>query len=132
MVYHYPHGNIGLLLFSIGNAGIGAYLLDHGLKNVRIVVRGLELNGAHQALKAHARIHMAGGQQFQAAIGLAVKLDEYQVPDLDYLGMVIVDQLPARHPIDLCLGAQVDVNFGAGTAGAGIAHLPEIVFFISV
>ena len=46
--------------------------------------------------------------------------------------MVFIDQLGAWHGSALGLGAQVDVDFRARAAGAGIAHLPEIVVLVAV
>ena len=46
--------------------------------------------------------------------------------------MVFVDQGVARHLGAFGIAAQIHVDFGAGAAGAGIAHFPEVVFFVAV
>ena len=70
---------------------------------------------------------MPGGQVLQAAVGLAVELHEDQVPDLDHLGVVGVHQLRSGSRLPLGLAADVHVDLRARTAGAGVAHLPEVV-----
>ena len=61
------------------------------------------------------------GRQFP--VGVAVVLDEDQVPDFHDAGVFAVDVFAAGF-----VRGAVDVDFGAGSAGAGVAHLPEIVF----
>ena len=46
--------------------------------------------------------------------------------------MVVVDQLNARNLCTLFIISDIDMNFGARTTRAGIAHFPEIIFFVSV
>ena len=57
---------------------------------------------------------------------------EHEVPDLDNLGVVLVDQVGSGYGFALLLGAEVDVYLGAGAAGACIAHLPEVVVLVAV
>ena len=58
---------------------------------------------------------------------MGVVLDENQVPDLDDLRVVFVDQLDAGFDRTLFVRAHVVVQLGARTARAGVAHHPEVV-----
>ena len=69
------------------------------------------------------------GQGFKLSVGLAVVLDEYQVPDLHHLWVVAVDQLVAGGLLPFGLAADIDVDLRTGAAGSLVAHLPEIVLF---
>ena len=145
MVGHYADGDVDLLL-SVGALAVGSFgegvavflarevldLGDDGREDVGVVVGTLALHEAHQALEAHARIDDVHLQRLQAAVGLAVILHEHDVPNLDNLRMVLVDQFLARHLGLLFLRAEVDVDLRAGTAGACVAHLPEVVVLVSV
>jgi len=94
------------------------------------------LDDRGDALEAHAGVHVLRGQRGEGAVGVGVVLDEDVVPDLDAAGVGAVDQ---RGPLGLLLGrglpragAQVDVDLGARTAGAGLAHHPEVVLLAAV
>ena len=58
----------------------------------------------------------------ERAVRLAVKLHEHQVPDLEDVRVVLVDQL--RH---LAAADAVVVDLGARPARAGVAHLPKVL-----
>ena len=86
--------------------------------------------------EAHARIDVLGRQRCERAIRIGVVLDEDVVPDLDAASVRTIDQLGS---FGLLLnrglagaGAQIDMNFGARTAGAGFAHHPEVVLLAAV
>lgn len=51
-----------------------------------------------------------------------VELDEDQVPDLQHVGVVHVDQVGGVPAPDA-----VEVDLAAGSAGARVPHLPEVV-----
>ena len=92
-------------------------------------------DGAH-AFEAHAGIDVLCGQRREGAIGIGVVLDENVVPDFDASGVGSIDQAGAGSLV-IQAGfawswAQIDVDFGARTARPGIAHHPEIVFFVAV
>ena len=89
---------------------------------VGVVVAGLALQHGHQALESHSGVDVPGRQADQPRRRLPVVLDEDQVPDLDDLGVVGIHQLP-RLPV----ADPVVVELGAGPAGAGVSHLPEVV-----
>ena len=107
-------------------------LLDRGLEHVGVVVGVLALQGAHEALEAHTGVDDIHAQGHQRAVGLALELHEHDVPDLDDLRVVLVHQLAAGHLGFLLGGTAVEMDLGAGTAGACVAHLPEVVVLVAV
>ncbi len=86
------------------------------------------LDDRGDAFEAHAGIDMARGEGGERAVGVRVELDEDEVPNLDALGGAFVDEGAAG----VAGGGEVDMEFRAGAAGAGFAHHPEVVFFVSV
>ena len=145
VVGNHTHGDVDLLLLvgtltilasrcgeAIFLSGEILNLLDNGLEDIRVVVRVLSLQHAHETLKAHTRINDVHRQWFQAAVGLAVELHEDDVPDLDDLRVVFVDELASGHFGFLAVGAGVYVDLRAGAARAGLTHLPEVVVLIAV
>ena len=145
MVGHHTHGDIDLLLVGraliLGAAGRGESvlqarevldLLDDGLEDVGIVVGVLALEDADEALEAHTRIYHVHAELLQRPVAAAVVLHENEVPDLDDLGIVLVDQFAARRQRLQLVGAIVDMDLRAGTAGARVAHLPEVVVLVAV
>src|SRR5207253_2326827 len=93
---------------------------------VRVIIARLPLNHRRHALEAHARIDMLRRQRRQLAVLAAVELDEDEVPDLDDIRRPLVDELAAG-----LAGRAVDVDLGAGAAGAGLAHLPEVILLVA-
>src|SRR5262245_35347723 len=60
---------------------------------------------------------------------VAVELHEDEVPDLDITAAITRKRAMRMTPFG-SFGAEVIVNFGTWAAGAGVAHLPEIIFFV--
>jgi len=54
-----------------------------------------------------------------------------QVPDLHYLGVVLVNKRGPGNLFPLCLGPDIYVDFGTGTAGALLAHFPEVILLVT-
>ena len=75
------------------------------------------------ALQTHAGVHRRLRQFRQLALGVAVELHEYEIPDLDVAVAVLVRRTRRAagnvRPV-------VVKHLGTGAAGAGVAHLPEI------
>ena len=86
------------------------------------------LNHGAGAFEAHAGVHMAGRQRAEGAIALGVVLNEHEVPDFDALVAVAIYQTAQG----IALGGQVHVQLRAGTAGAGLAHHPEVILHAAV
>ncbi len=97
MVRNHTHGDVGLPVFAVGVAGEVANDLDDRLEHVRVIVGRFALQGANQTLESHAGVDYLGWQRLQTAVRLAVVLHEHEVPYLDYLRVVFVDQLAAGH-----------------------------------
>ena len=145
VVCHHADGDVYLLL-GINALTIGALrecmvvvmvrqaldLADDRREDVGVVVGVLALKQAHKTLKAHACIDDMHLEGFKGTVGLAVELHEYDVPDLNDLRMVFVDQLFAGNLCLLFFGAQVNVNLRARTARSRVAHLPEVVMLVAI
>ena len=99
--------------------------LDQMLEQVDVVVRVHALHHGADALQAHAGVHRGLGQRHHAAVGRAVELHEDQVPDLDVPVAVFIGR--ARRAAG-DVRAVVEEDLGAGAAGAGVAHGPEVGF----
>ena len=123
-----------------GAVSLAAHLFDlveDGAEDVGFVVGDVAgeigevlrvLHDAGDALEAHAGIDVLGGQGGEGAVGVGVELDEDQVPDFDARGVAFVDQ----RAFGVARGGEIDVHFGARTAGAGFAHHPEVVLLVAV
>ena len=68
---------------------------------------------------------MLVGERCQRAGGVAVVLDEHQVPDLQHIGVVHVHQLG-----HLAVPDPVVVDLRARAARSGVTHLPEVVLLV--
>mmetsp|Transcript_1475 Transcript_1475/g.4732 ORF Transcript_1475/g.4732 Transcript_1475/m.4732 type:complete len:367 (+) Transcript_1475:614-1714(+) len=96
-----------------------------GTKYVRVVVGAHVLQHRHQPLEAHAGVDVLGGQRPERAAQLAVELHEDQVPDLEHVRVVLVDQVRRVTAADA-----VKVQLRAGAARPRVTHLPEVVLDI--
>ena len=104
---------------------------DHSGEYVGVVVALLALEYHAETLKAHSGVNVVGRQGLEFAVGLPVVLQEHEVPYLDHERVALVHELASRNPCDFILVPQVDVDFAAGAARTGVAHLPEIVVLVS-
>ena len=93
--------------------------------DVIVVVHALHDRG--EPLEPHAGIDRRGRQVVQLTVAAAVVLHEHEVPDLDVAVAVLFGcaRRTARHVFTV-----VVKNLGAGTAGTGVAHGPEVVAFV--
>ena len=97
---------------------------DQLAEQVDLVIVVLALQDGGDPLEAHAGVDRGSGQ-VDAPIGLdLLELHEDEVPDLDEAVAVLV-RAAGRAARDL--GPVVVEDLGAGAAGAGVAHRPEIV-----
>ena len=71
---------------------------------------------------------MPGGKRHKGAVRIGVVLDENQVPNLDALPVVGVDEAALR----VAPGREVDVQLAARAARAGVAHHPEVVVLVAI
>lgn len=111
--------------------------LEDGFEEVGVVVgggvgEGGEVFGggedAGDAFESHTGIDVFMGEGFEGAVGFGVELDEDEVPDFDAVGGAGIDEFA----LGIAFFCEVDVDFAAGTAGSGIAHHPEVIFFVTV
>ena len=110
-------------------AEIGGALHD-GVDKVCVVIGDFALKDGGDTFEAHAGIDGRAREGRHGAGDVAVELHEDEVPDFDEAtaavegeGFVFAAGLGG-------FGAEVVVDFRAGSAGAGIAHLPEVISFV--
>ena len=117
-----------------GFEDVGVVVADLGVLEVGEVLRALD-DAAH-ALETHAGVHVLGGQWDEGAIGVGVVLDEDVVPDLDAARVAAVDEQGSGALAVFVevrsAGCEINVDLGAGAAGAGVAHHPEVVLLVAV
>ena len=98
-------------------------------EEVGVVVAEDVLQHGDDALEAHAGVDVLGRQLAQAPVGLAVVLDEDEVPELDVARAVAVDGADvAGHALPVAgLRAAIEMDLGARPARPRLAHLPEVL-----
>src|SRR5581483_42885 len=96
--------------------------MDVRLEDIGIVIRTLILKYRACAFETHAGIDVLHGELFERTVGTTVILDKNKVPNLDDTRIAGIHQGTAR-----LIRRVIVVDLGAGTAGTGIAHFPEIV-----
>ena len=146
MIADHAEGDVDLFLFvrfavrQCGGVSFAAELFEfskNGTEDVRVVIgnrlgevgevlRGLN-DGGH-ALEAHAGIHMFGGQWREGAVFVGVVLNENEVPNFYALAAVGV----YKAAFGIALGSEVNVQFAARAARAGVAHHPEVILLVTV
>mmetsp|Transcript_48588 Transcript_48588/g.72100 ORF Transcript_48588/g.72100 Transcript_48588/m.72100 type:complete len:556 (-) Transcript_48588:787-2454(-) len=94
-------------------------------ENVGVVVGAKVLQDRRDALETHASVDRLRGQRVERRVGQAVELDEHNVPNLQDIGVIHVDQFR-----DLAVTDTVVVKFGAGTARASGSHFPEVILLV--
>ena len=113
---------------------VGVVVGNAGVLEVGEVFRAVD--DGDDALEAHAGIDVLGGERREGAVGVGVVLDEDVVPNLDAAGVGAVDEFCAfALALDARVhgaGGEVHMDLGAGAAGAGVAHHPEVVFLVAV
>ena len=132
MVGYDAHSDVGLLVLAVAATAYFAYLLQHRLEHIGVVIGGLALYRTHQTFEAHTGVDHFLCQRFEGAVCFAVVLHEHDVPYLDHLRMVFVHQLAAGHFGALFGTAAVHMDLAARTARTRLAHLPEVVMLVAV
>ncbi|CDE45996.1 uncharacterized protein BN620_00478 [Sutterella sp. CAG:351] len=109
----------------------GTGLLDSGLggshqiaEQINVVIRRNVLNHGRDTLETHARIDVRMRQAVHLAGGIAVELGEHKVPDFQ-ITVAILILAPRRTALNRRTAVKEDL--GAGTAGARVAHHPEVI-----
>ncbi len=132
MVGHDSHGDVGLLVGAVFHARDVGYFVEERSEHVGVVVGVFVLHGSYETFEAHAGVDVVVGERFEFAVCFTVVLHEDEVPDLDDLWVVFVDEVSSAYLFALVVGAHVYMDFGAGAAGACVAHFPEVVVFVAV
>ena len=101
-----------------------------GLDEICFVVGKMALEDSGDALETHAGVDGRLGQRREFAVGRAVELHEDEVPNFDEAATAIERKGFVLATFFGSVFAEIVMNFGAGTAGAGFAHLPEVIFFV--
>ena len=102
---------------------------DRG-EQIGVVVRELALDYRGDPLKSHAGVDRRRRQRVELAVPLAIELHEHVVPDFDVAVAAALEADAGAAPrFDLAghLVAAEVVDLGAAAAGAGLAHLPEVL-----
>ncbi len=127
VVRNHPEGHVLDFILAVRPPG---QLLDagnHRAQQVAVEVALHALDHGAQALQAHAGVDAGLGERMEDAVRGAVVLHEHQVPDLQVpVALTLADAAlrAAGHVLAL-----VDEDLGAGAAGPGVAHGPEVVLF---
>ena len=98
--------------------------LDQAAHQVGVIVVVLALQQRADPFQPHAGVDRLHVQRAHRAVLELLVLHEDQVPDLDKAVAVLIRRTRGAAP-DMV--AVVKEDLGAGTAGAGRTHLPEVV-----
>ena len=120
-----PERDVALVAGGILALGHPGGALDQGQEQVGVVIASFALDDRGHALEAHAGVDRRGRQRAHDAVLALVELHENEVPELDEPVAPLLDQRERIARLDR--GAEVVVELGAGAAGPGIAHGPEVV-----
>ena len=130
VVGDHAHRHVVLGVLAVGLARPAADRLEEGCEEVGVVVGELALHDRRHPLEAHAGVDAGRGQGVERPLGVAVVLHEDEVPDLEPPVALALDA-EARPAGRLLAAGKVvaleEVDLGAGPAGAGLAHGPEVV-----
>ncbi len=123
VVGDHPQRDVGLAAAAVGAARELGGGRDQRPEQVGVVVRIDPLQHRRDPLEPGAGVDRGVGQRPRAAVLEALELHEDQVPDLEVAAAV-----GAGLPVDRRqVGLEVDEDLAARSAGAGIAHRPEVV-----
>ncbi len=108
--------------------------LQRIFEEVGLVIGIHILQHRDNALEAHARVHVRGGERLERVGTEAVVLDEDQIPQFEESFAIAVDA--ADVPLDALLVAILDaavvMDFGTRPAGTRLRHLPKIILAAEV
>ena len=120
-----PQRSVRVLALAVGHPGFFGHGLDEALEKIGIKIGTLALTDGGDALQTHARVDAGLGQGGQGPVRRAVELHEDQIPDFQIAVAVALADTAVRTAGHV--RALINVDFGAGAAGTGITHGPEIV-----
>ncbi len=99
--------------------------LDQRHEEIGLVVGLRVLQHRRKPLETGSGVDRGPRQRTHLPGGVTIVLHEHEVPDLDDVVAIAVDQFGATGRQRI--GATVEVDLGARTAGPGLAHRPEVV-----
>ena len=132
MVGDYAHCDVRLRRLAIAAAREFCDLIQNRTEDVRIIIRLLSLHHHTETLKAHTRINHALWQSVQCTVGFAVILHKDEIPNLNHLRMIFIDQFASCHGRLFFGRAYVYMDFRARSARARLTHFPEVVVLIAI
>ena len=130
VVGHHAHRDVVRGVLSVRFPGAAGHRFEKRREKVGLVVGEPPLHDGGHALEAHPGVDTGCGEGIERSLAVPVVLHEHEVPDLEPAVALALDA-GARAPGGL-LGAGQRmalevVDLGAGAAGAGVAHGPEVV-----
>ena len=97
---------------------------DQALEQINVVIAVNLLHHRGDPFQPHAGIHRWFGQRMKCAGAVTVILHKHQIPDFN---VTIAFGIGRTGRATFDARSMVIKNFGTRAAGAGIAHLPEII-----
>ncbi len=116
--------NTQRFITQIGGAGDFRYRFNQRAEQVDVIVRVNVLQYRGNTLQPHTGIYRRFRQWFHRPVSLTVELHKDDVPDLN-IAIAVFFRASRRAAPDVV--AMIVEDFGARTAGTGIAHLPEVI-----
>ena len=132
MVGNYTHSNILLLVFSIFCTRHCCNSFQHWLEYVCVVVGCFALQSHTKTFESHTGINNLGRKRLKTAVCFAVVLHEHEVPDFNYLRVIVVYEIATGDLGTFFSRTEVDMDFGTRSARSCITHFPEVVVFVTV
>ena len=132
MVGNHTHCHIILFIFTIFSSGHFSNLFNDWLENVRIIIRSLTLQCHTQAFESHTGIDYFCRKTLQTSIRFTVELHEYQVPNFDYLRVIMVYQIMSAYLGTFFGRAQINMNLRTRSTWPCISHFPKVIMLITI
>ncbi len=119
-----------LAIGSVFDSAEFAGAVDDGADEIGVVVRDFALQDRGDALESHAGIDGRTRQRRHGAGRIAIELHEDEIPDFGEAAAAIEGEFFVLAAGLGGFGSEIVEDLGAGAAGTGVAHLPEVVLFI--
>ena len=133
MIRDYPEGVIGLVMQPAGKifAGYLRNIINNRRKQVGVIIARFVLQNSNHPFQSGAGINMLCRKFMKIALIVTMVLYKDQIPQFDKSSTITIDVADVAGNIFFIatFGPHVEMNFTAWSAGADIAHLPEIILF---
>src|SRR6187551_1697090 len=100
-------------------------------KNICIIITMLALQYTNQSFEPHSCIHMLCRQRFKTSVFQTIELDEYKIPYLYHLRMIVVYQSFSINIFSFSITSAVVMYFSARATRTGITHFPKVIFLLA-